>query len=159
MDNINSPKHYTSHPSGIECIEIVEHLPFCLGAAVKYIWRAGLKGDEIEDLNKAVWYLRREIQRIAKIDSLKRFYDKEQFSTIHQYNLITKYMNYCKGRALEYIWSAIKSSYISAIMELNNAINELNNEIDRLTGNKKVTPEPYPILLEGQPENEFEEPF
>lgn len=36
-DNINHPPHYTNHPSGIECIQITEHMGFCLGNAVKYI--------------------------------------------------------------------------------------------------------------------------
>jgi hypothetical protein len=62
-DEVNHPRHYTSHPSGVECIQISEHMPFCLGNAVKYIWRAGLKEDEITDLRKAVWYLEREIRR------------------------------------------------------------------------------------------------
>jgi len=64
MDSVNHPKHYTSHPSGVECIEITEHMTFNLGNAVKYIWRADLKGKQIEDLEKAVWYINREIQRI-----------------------------------------------------------------------------------------------
>lgn len=63
MDNVNSPKHYTNHPSGIECIQITEHMNFCLGNAVKYIWRADLKHDAIEDLHKAIWYLQRELER------------------------------------------------------------------------------------------------
>lgn len=63
-DNVNHPKHYNSHPSGVECIEITEHMNFCLGNAVKYIWRASLKGKEIEDLRKARWYIDREISRI-----------------------------------------------------------------------------------------------
>ena len=63
-DNVNHPKHYNSHPSGVECIEITEHMTFCLGNAVKYIWRASLKGKEVEDLRKARWYIDREISRI-----------------------------------------------------------------------------------------------
>lgn len=63
-DPINNPKHYTSHPSGAECIEIAEWFPFNLGNAIKYIWRAGIKGDRIEDLRKARWYVDREIARI-----------------------------------------------------------------------------------------------
>lgn len=63
VDNVNNPKHYTSHPSGIDCIQITEHMGFCLGNAMKYVWRADLKGDAIEDLEKAVWYIRREIER------------------------------------------------------------------------------------------------
>lgn len=63
---VNHPSHYTQHPSGVECIDITEHMNFCLGNAVKYIWRAGLKGDEIEDLRKARWYLEREIERRSR---------------------------------------------------------------------------------------------
>ena len=60
------PKHYTNHPSGIECIEITKHMNFCLGNAIKYIWRAGLKNDAIEDLEKAKKYIEFEIERIKK---------------------------------------------------------------------------------------------
>ena len=62
-DNVNHPEHYTSHPAGIECIQITEHMNFCLGNALKYIWRADLKNDAIEDLEKAKWYIQREIDR------------------------------------------------------------------------------------------------
>ena len=65
-DTVNNPRHYTSHPSGVECIEITEHMSFNLGNAVKYIWRASLKGKEVEDLRKARWYIDREIKRITK---------------------------------------------------------------------------------------------
>jgi len=61
--SVNHPPHYTAHPSGIECIQITEHMNFCLGNAVKYIFRADLKGSPIEDLEKAIWYLKREIER------------------------------------------------------------------------------------------------
>ncbi len=63
-DNVNHPRHYTKHPSGVECIQITEHMGFNLGNAMKYIWRADLKGNQVEDLKKAVWYINREIQRI-----------------------------------------------------------------------------------------------
>ena len=62
-DNIEHHKHYTSHPSGIECIQITRHMGFNLGNAIKYIWRADLKNDALEDLEKAVWYLIDEIQK------------------------------------------------------------------------------------------------
>ena len=65
-DPVNHPNHYLSHPSHIEFIEVTEHMNFCLGNAVKYIWRADLKDDAIEDLKKAVWYINREIQRRSK---------------------------------------------------------------------------------------------
>ena len=60
-DRIRHPPHYTQHPSGVECIEISEHFGFCLGNVIKYVWRAGSKGDALEDLKKARWYLAREI--------------------------------------------------------------------------------------------------
>ena len=62
-DLVNHPPHYTAHPSGVECIQVTEHMNFCLGNAVKYIWRADLKNDAIEDLKKAVWYVNKEIER------------------------------------------------------------------------------------------------
>lgn len=65
-DAVNHPPHYTAHPSGVECITIVEHMGFCLGNAIKYIWRADLKGDAIEDLKKARFYIDREIQHREK---------------------------------------------------------------------------------------------
>ena len=66
-DMVNHPPHYTSHPSGVECIQITEHMNFNLGNAVKYIWRAGLKTDDpVKDLEKAEFYIRREIDRLKR---------------------------------------------------------------------------------------------
>lgn len=65
-DAVNRPTHYTQHPSGVECIQITEHMNFNLGNAVKYIWRAGLKEGNDKDLEKARWYIDREIKRLAK---------------------------------------------------------------------------------------------
>lgn len=72
-DNVNHPSHYTSHPSGIECIEITRHYCFAVGNAIKYLWRAGLKKDasledkekEIEDLRKAKWYIDDRIKQLG----------------------------------------------------------------------------------------------
>lgn len=72
-DQVNHPKHYTSDPSGIECIDITRHRNFNIGNAIKYLWRAGLKIDadkssinkQIEDLEKAVWYIVDEIHRLG----------------------------------------------------------------------------------------------
>lgn len=66
---VHHPKHYTSHPSGIECIDITRHMNFNLGNVVKYIWRAGLKNEAIfslQDLEKAAWYLNDEIEMRKK---------------------------------------------------------------------------------------------
>lgn len=65
-DPVNHPKHYTDHPSGIECIQITEHMGFNLGNALKYIWRCDLKKDAIEDLEKAKWYIERELAKRRK---------------------------------------------------------------------------------------------
>lgn len=62
-DPVNRPAHYTAHPSGVEAIDITERLNFCVGNAAKYLWRAGLKGSALQDVRKAEWYLRREIDR------------------------------------------------------------------------------------------------
>ena len=61
---VKHPSHYTSHPSGIECIEITKHHNFAIGNAIKYLWRAGLKGDAILDLEKAKQYIEIEIERL-----------------------------------------------------------------------------------------------
>ncbi len=66
-DNVNRPAHYNGHPSGIECIQITEHMGFNLGNAVKYIWRCDLKQDAIEDLEKARWYIDREIKKRKRV--------------------------------------------------------------------------------------------
>lgn len=63
-DPVNHPKHYTSHPSGVECITITRHMSFNIGNAIKYLWRAGMKDSEVQDLEKAVWYIKDEIKRI-----------------------------------------------------------------------------------------------
>ncbi len=63
VDQVNHPKHYTF--GKYEVIDVLEdwQLNFHLGNAVKYIARAGKKGDALEDLKKALWYVEREIKR------------------------------------------------------------------------------------------------
>ena len=72
--NVNHPKHYNSHPSGVECIDIVRHYDFNIGNVIKYIWRAGLKHEkgmkdrdkQIEDMEKAMFYLKDEIEMLKR---------------------------------------------------------------------------------------------
>jgi hypothetical protein len=79
-DPVNHPKHYTSHPSGVECIEITEHYNFCIGNGIKYLWRQGLKtganedvlDKQIEDCEKAVWYIKRHIENLRKDKNAKK---------------------------------------------------------------------------------------
>lgn len=64
--NVDHPKHYNTNPSGVECIDVVEHMPFNIGNAMKYLWRCDDKGDPIENLEKAIWYCQREIAKRRK---------------------------------------------------------------------------------------------
>lgn len=64
-DPVNHPSHYTQY-KGLEVIDLTEQLNFNRGNAIKYIARAEFKGNEIEDLKKAAWYINREIQRLEK---------------------------------------------------------------------------------------------
>lgn len=64
-DPVNHPTHYTDVVPGIECIEVVKHFSFTRGNAIKYLWRAGAKGDVVEDLRKAVWYIESEIAELT----------------------------------------------------------------------------------------------
>ena len=75
FDDIKKPKHYNSHPSGIQCKEINGDMPFFLGSCVKYIWRAGLKDENpaMKDLLKAKEYLLFEKERLEKCGYKKRF--------------------------------------------------------------------------------------
>lgn len=69
-DIVNHPPHYNKHPSGVECITVTEHMNFNLGNAVKYIWRADHKSDDaITDLEKAAWYVQREIARLKNVSA------------------------------------------------------------------------------------------
>ena len=68
FDPVNRPEHYNSHPSGVECVEITEHMTCMIGCAIKYLWRNGLKAgaDADQDLQKAIWCIERERQRLKK---------------------------------------------------------------------------------------------
>lgn len=65
-DEVNHPKHYTDTPFGLEVIEITDKYDFTVGNALKYIFRAGKKGDAVKDLDKAVWYLKHKIKMMKK---------------------------------------------------------------------------------------------
>lgn len=64
MSDVDHPRHYNAHPSGIEAITVCEYMSFNIGNAVKYLWRADHKGG-ITDLQKSVWYINREIERLS----------------------------------------------------------------------------------------------
>jgi hypothetical protein len=72
IESVDHPAHYNKHPSGVECIQIVEHMNFNVGNAMKYLWRAGEKGSALEDLQKAAWYLNREIGRLQGVRQCRK---------------------------------------------------------------------------------------
>lgn len=95
-DVVNHPSHYTSHPSRIECLEITRHLPFSLGNAIKYLWRAGLKGGpekRIEDWKKARFYLQDHQNNIGKV-----------FETFNLHLVIARFHTFVKARKKEATW-------------------------------------------------------
>lgn len=70
MSTIDHPPHYGGGDNPYEVIKVIEAwgLGFCLGNTVKYIGRAGKKGPLLEDLQKAAWYLKREIERMQRVE-------------------------------------------------------------------------------------------
>ena len=81
-----NPPHYRrahEHPSGVECIEMVRHMPFCLGNAVKYLYRAGHKGSAAEDYRKAAWYLRKQAEDAWQPELLP--INREAMTALHRW--------------------------------------------------------------------------
>lgn len=65
-NTINHPNHYTWHPSGVECKDIIEEFSYHVGTAMGYLWRHEYKNG-IEDLKKAVQHIQFEIERLERI--------------------------------------------------------------------------------------------
>jgi hypothetical protein len=87
-EQVNHPKHYNSHPSGIECIEIVRHMGFNLGNVVKYVWREGMKDASLQELKKAAWYLNDEIKKLERFEETKKGIEgNEEFKNIKQFDI------------------------------------------------------------------------
>lgn len=70
---VNHPKHYNNHPKGFECLEFVRKMPFNSGGAFKYGWRHEFKNAPLVDLQKAMWYLRDEIEQLEKMSRWQKF--------------------------------------------------------------------------------------
>lgn len=150
-DKVNHPKHYTSHPSGVECIEITRHYCFSIGNAIKYLWRAGLKTEqgmqdkekEIQDLEKAIWYIKDRINQITNARKIVRFTHKGYFehpSGIECEN-ITQYYSVSIGMAINFLWwcgletnisfinpTIETGSLFKAILYIKDRINQLKEE-------------------------------
>ncbi len=104
MNNVKQPKHYTSHPSGIECKEITSHMCFNLGNAFKYIWRCDLKSNAIEDLEKAVQYLD------FKIDFIKSRNDQQ--------STFINYPDHASGVNIDFIASYFSDNLRIAVQSI-----------------------------------------
>ncbi|WP_249024910.1 DUF3310 domain-containing protein, partial [Moraxella caviae] len=122
-DPIN-PSHYTTHQSGIECIEITEHLSFCLGNCFKYLYRAGKKGDMVEDLKKAAWYAERAYLNGESGDMPDAVKNKIAFVADYTDNeIIRRLMVFMIARRFEY-----PPRLIMLRDKINEAVLELTNE-------------------------------
>lgn len=84
-DVVNHPPHYNNHPSGVECITITEHFNFLLGNAIKYIWRADDKGTPLQDLEKAKWYIERELGRRRLLEITEEHEEIPDFPALAEY--------------------------------------------------------------------------
>jgi len=71
VDMVNHPPHYMHHPSGVECIDLAELLPYNTGCMFKYLYRRGHKDDMLQDLKKAHWYAHRELSVYRTLASLE----------------------------------------------------------------------------------------
>jgi hypothetical protein len=89
-DNVNHPSHYTSSPAKcqcgrtIECIDVTRHQSFAIGNAMKYLWRSEHKGKQVEDLEKAVWYINDEIQRLERQQTTARTFSQHTHDLANQ---------------------------------------------------------------------------
>lgn len=97
-EKVDHPQHYNSHPSGVEAIDIVQYMGFCLGNAFKYVYRYQHKNGT-EDLKKAIWYLRHQQTVI-----LKQHISVTHTATNDYHRIITAEQNKDIVRVLEIIW-------------------------------------------------------
>lgn len=161
MEVVNHPEHYNQHPSGIECITIVEEFCFNIGNAIKYLWRAGLKGDILVNLRKAKWYIHREFERIDNLGSLAPKNVLLQHPSGIASVTITEAFSFNVGNAIEYLWNAgLKGA---SLEDLRKADWHVQREIDRVVhpiasaSTKTPTEEIYTVVIPAPTEKEIAE--
>lgn len=123
VDMVNHPPHYKS-ASGVECIDITEHLPFCEGNAVKYVWRCGKKGDVLEDLRKARWYADRARSLIEREEWRLR----KNRSILNDVGRLSE--SSCRTIIRYIVSSALAPTRMTAKEDLDSAIAEILCEIE-----------------------------
>ena len=135
-DPIN-PSHYTSHPSGIECIEISKHLSGCLAQAFQYVWRCGQKDDPVQELKKAIWFIEAElsVQQDDRLIVRKVMLIDEKLKALSNHDFGSKF------EALSLIANANKSGnprytmLVKTMHVINAMISEYNTNNGRTTTN------------------------
>lgn len=114
LDPVQRARHYNSHPSQVEAIDLVEEMPFNLGNAWKYLHRADEKGATLQDLNKALWYVRREARR-HRIAARSRRLPAEIVVRPAVAALARKFLKFENGLRREVfsaLWSAFKVEHL-----------------------------------------------
>lgn len=131
-DPVEHPAHYTSYPH--EVIELTEHLGFCLGNAVKYILRAPFKGNELQDLKKARWYIERIVESGNGFAS-EILINEEDFEMFHE--LVKTY----KSEIVEHlVVAAMEENDGYADADVDYALELLDARIAKLSGNEPEEP-------------------
>ena len=139
-NHVDHPQHYNRHPSGIECIDLIEWMPFNLGNAVKYLWRAGLKSeDTITDLRKAKWYAEREQERVIQYGcndiSFRTYFDKVTSSPDKTQDAIAAGFQPDIAMAFVWIWRAWSiDDALDRVVCLSSASLCIDNQISQLAG-------------------------
>ena len=128
-DPVDHPKHYTSHPSGVEIIELTEGMGFCLGNAVKYLSRAPHKGKHLEDLQKCAWYIRREMDRRTRGVWMISSLDERRARVFRKW---------CDGEPDEKVREAVSALWradcgLGGSLDLDAGLAYVEGEIERLT--------------------------
>jgi hypothetical protein len=129
FDPVSKPKHYNSHPSGLQPIEFTAYMSFCLGNAAKYVVRCDLKGTPVEDLEKALWYLNHEIK--LREDGKAILVDRTEGQTAFVMFVAHEPSEFAR-RVLEELWEAGRSE--SPVQPLRVAEAILEIEIARRKG-------------------------
>jgi hypothetical protein len=116
-DPVTKPSHYTWHPSGIQPIEISEWCSFNVGTAINYIWRHAHKGQPVQDLRKAAWHLRREIERLQKYPGAVSCGPSSSVCSV-SIEVICEGYSFPARKALERIWQIYAGKSAEQCIEL-----------------------------------------
>lgn len=136
-DQVNHPKHYNSHPSGVECKDVTRHMSFDAGNAVKYLWRNGLKDGNpvLQELKKSRFYIIDEAKRVSEI-SAKRIKDAHEFKNFEGIacDTITDHMTENIAAVVKSMWASglygfepSEEDFIAALHHINREISSIEN--------------------------------